>query len=128
MKLRERLFGRKVWKVLWHGHSAWAIGSAAVRYRLFWPVSAPAHLAKQGYHLTCFSSLRAARSFRNWGDSVYEARAWGVIESNSLPPMCNLPSLRRDKVEMSPRDQTWPTGTLMAKRIMLTRKVETHGS
>jgi len=129
MNLRERIFGRKVWKVTRDGWSVVASGSAGVQYRPLRKARAPGWLAREGCHLTAFENYGAAESFAalnpGWLNSgavaVYEARAWGPVH---LPVMGDWMHIGRGELVHS--YGYWPTGTVMFREIMPVRRVAVY--
>jgi hypothetical protein len=126
----------RVYKVLHRGgwHSLVADGKALTCYSQDRWVRAPKWLARKGYHLTCFLSLRDALQFmdkmelkRGRNLVIWEAKAWGV--TFKLPSVCNLSYLHDGHFKPGlsyffGKIQVWPPGTMMAKEIKLVRKVE----
>jgi hypothetical protein len=130
----------KVYKVLYRSdwHSLVASGKALTHYSQDHWTRAPRWLAKNGYHLICFLSLRDALQFMNRMEYkrgrtmvIWEAEAHSV--TFALPSICNLYHLHDGHFKPNPSSILgasilgagfWPSGTLMAKEIRLIRKVE----
>ena len=124
---------QKVYKVVFRDGddlvSAVAEGEAKVVYIPGQAAKPPAWLEARGYLLTAFSSLRAARRFRNTCSPIYleeleiwEAEATGC-KRRRLPPRlaCEPLSYRlTDARSVNP----WPAGTIMAQELTLLRQVE----
>ena len=127
MTLKERIFGRKVWKVIdRHGGSPWAPEGAKVQYRRFRRVSALGWLADSDYHLTAFTHQEDGVWFLNnnsvLGDQLWECRGWRMVR---LSPISCLRCLENHEFHFPPFIN-WPKGTHMFQQIMLIRKVATY--
>ena len=90
---------------------------------------APSWLAKEGYHLLFFKSIKSAISFleKHWrGSSQRRYEIWGCKikgEIRELPVFCDLDLLDCWGELESTWTDFWPQGTSMAKKIKLVKKI-----
>jgi hypothetical protein len=87
-------------------------------------VTATWQMRKFGYHLTTFSHLDYARRFAD--DYTRDMEIWRCrIQGRvwKLPPMLDLGALW-SYAQTVPHARKWPDGTVMAKKVMLTKRVE----
>ncbi|RLC84346.1 MAG: hypothetical protein DRJ03_14500 [Chloroflexi bacterium] len=117
----------KVYKFVLPSHNYYvsvvAAGKAEVKYFPGKWVKAPFWLRRRGYHLTAFKDLETAEKYTNVFSSraeLWEAEAEGVI--TELPPPLLQWRLARGFICRGAN--TWPEGTVMAKRLRLVKLIK----
>lgn len=140
MRLLRRIPGNRLvdygpyYKVIYKGHSIFAIGEAMVEYIPMEWTKTPARYASQGYYLTFFDTYENARSFMVKSGlfhyhgspmTLYECDVWNRIDE--IPKRGYIEPKTNNLKFPSVLAHTWPTGTMMAQEIMITRPVPVVG-
>ncbi len=108
--------------------SCWVRGLAEVEYKVGKWVKAPLWLQKNGFHLFVFDTLGHARKFvkKHWmfvNPTIYSCKVVEEEQVCPLPPFCNGSSLDRGSIKEM-KDETYPPGTEMYKRVKLIKEVK----
>ena len=105
--------------------SLFAPGKAKVQYKPHEWTEAPEWLAKNGYYLTAFKDAKDAKVYDQIGDyELWEAEAESIVQR--LPHYADSVGLFEGKI-IPLGTELWPDGTVMAKRICLTKLIEKGG-
>ena len=109
-----------VWKVVNKDNTSVAVDKIAeVLYKIGISVKAPKWLAKEGFHLFAFKTLKDAKDFMCYKDEIYKAEAKKTTQK--LPLFLDYFILGQGK--MRKRYCDFPQGTVMCKEITLLEKV-----
>jgi len=97
-------------------------GKAGLKYSTEEWVTSPDWLSEIGYFPCVFLNLEDAMSFSDFRLRVWECEVDGkIIQGYDLPPLLDTYDLSNG--EVSDSHHGWPSGTVMAERVKLTRMV-----
>jgi len=109
-------------------HSAIVGGKALVTYKPGEFVTAPQHLAQQGYHLLVFADIHSAKDFTDlMSTGTHVIWSCECEEEMPLPPICSLFDIHRGRLQPLSVG-SWPAGTKMFKRVKLLEMVRPRTS
>lgn len=110
-----------VWKVTDGYNCSLAVyRKASVQYKIGKIARAPKWLARKGFHLFAFKTLRAARRWVSSSGRIYRAEAKKTTQK--LPQFQHVCWLTIG--EMIPANCSFPLGTIMCKEITLLDEVK----